>query len=271
MNIRKNTGTRREPGKAVWIASLASLGMIVLLVNGCATAPDVELPRAINAPILDYPPDAILNRESGELVVLLYVDADGSADSWQIKRSTGVPILDETGMGFVKSLEFLPLVANGRTQACWAEQEVIFSLTKPALKPEEWRRTTRSLIKQLDDADPAEQEDLRQRLYGKYTDYMSSVITHQDLALNRIAMKLVVQPLRDKWARYTNTSPMSFLMFADYVARIKESPYHERALAQLKRSVEVDILVIEKRLRSREDPALLQMRESLLAYLSELQ
>ena len=99
---------------------------------------------------------------------------------------------------------------------------------------------------------------------------MSSVIIHQDLTMNRIAFKLVVPSLHGKWALYENTFPMSFLMYADFVARIKAAPYHERALVQLRQSIEVDIHLIDENLRAGENPDLLHLREELLAYLAEL-
>jgi TonB family protein len=250
---------------------MALLGIMAILVTGCATNRDIILPHRVNSPILDYPPEAILKRESGELEVLLHLQEDGSVDEMKIHRSTGVPILDEAGMELVKSLEFLPLVANGRKQPCWVEQTVVFSLGKPPLSPVQWRRTTRSLIQDLEKANPAEQAGIRHRLYSQCTDYMSYVIIHQDLTINRMAIGLTVPTLREKWAQYTDTFPMSFLMFADYAVRIEDPPYHERALVQLKRSVEVDILLIEKHLRSRENPALLHLRENLRIFLAELQ
>lgn len=271
MKTDGNKGTRHCLVAVVRAAFLGFLSVLLLLGIGCATNSDILPPHAINEPVLDYPPEAILNRESGEVVVLLYLDAEGTADSWQIKRSSGIPILDETGIEFVKTLEFLPLVEDGRKKSCWVEQEVVFSLTKPTLHPDEWRRTTRNLMKQLEHANPAEKEWVQQRLYRQCTDYMSAVITHKDLALNRISTKLVNPSLRKSWAKYTNAFPMSFLMFADYVQRVEDSPYRERAMAQLKRSVEVDILLLENKLHSNKNPELLAMRQNLRTYLAGLQ
>ncbi len=271
MKIRGNNGTRREPGARVRTASMALLGFLALLVTACTTNRDVFLPRCVNSSIPDYPPEAILKGESGELEVLLHLQEDGSVDEMKIHRSTGVPILDEAGVEFVKSLEFLPLVAHGRRQPCWIEQTVIFSLGKPPLNPVQWRRTTRSLIQKLEKANPAERAELQRRLYSQCTDYMSYVIIHQDLTINRMAIGLAVPPLREKWAQYTETFPMSFLMFADYAARIEDPPYGERALVQLKQSIQVDILLIEKHLRESENLALLRLRENLRIFLAELQ
>ena len=247
------------------------LAIMALLVTACSTNRDVFLPRCMNSSIPDYPPQAILKRESGELEVLLHLQEDGSVDEMKIHRSTGVPILDESGVEFIKSLEFLPLVAHGRRQPCWVEQTVIFSLEKPPLNPVQWRRTTRSLIRKLEKANPAEQAELQRRLYNQCTDYMSYVIIHQNLTMNHIGIDLVVPPLREKWVQYTEIFPMSFLMFADYAARIEDPPYHERALVQLKQSIEVDSLLIEKHLRESENPALLHLRENLRIFLAELQ
>lgn len=271
MKFSANCSTRREPGTRVWAASITLLGIMTMLVAGCATNSDILPPRCVNSPIPDYPPEAILKRKSGELEVLLHLLEDGSVHEIKIHRSTGIPILDEAGMEYVKSLEFLPLVVKGRKQPCWVEQTVIFSLEKPPLNPVEWRRTTRRYIQKLEEANPAEQARIHQRLYSQCTDYMSYVITQQDLTINRMAIEMVVPSLREKWAQYTDTFPMSFLMFADYVVRIEDPPYHERALVQLKQSVEVDILLIEKQLRSRENTALLHLHENLRNFLSELQ
>jgi TonB family protein len=270
MKSRRNSGTRREPGAAVWTASMALFVTMAVLVSGCSTNQDIIPPSRVDSPILDYPPEAILKRESGELEVLLHLQEDGSVDELKIKRSTGIPILDESGMAFVNSLEFQPLVAHGRKQPCWVGQKVIFSLEKPSLDPFEWRRVTGKLIEDLETANASEQAGIHQRLYSQCADYMSSVIVHQDLTMNRIAFELVVPPLRGKWAHYENTFPMSFLMYADFVARIKAAPYHERALVQLRRSLEVDIHLIEESLRAGENPGLLHFREKLLAYLAEL-
>jgi TonB family protein len=271
MNIRGNSGPRREHGAAIRTAFLAFLGIISLLVTGCATNRDVLLPRCVNSPVLDYPPEAILKGQSGKLEVVLHLQEDGTVDEMHIHQSTGVPVLDDAGMEFVESLEFLPLVANGRKQPCWVEQTVIFTLGKPPLDPFQWRLTTRRLVNELEETNPEEQTVIQRRLYNQCSDYMSHMIIHQDLAMNRMALNSVMPPLREKWGPYKKTFPMSFLMFADYVARIKDSPNHERALVQLKQSIEVDIHLIEQSLRSRDNPALSQMREDLRDFLTELQ
>jgi len=270
MKSRRNSGTRREPGVAVWTASMALFVNMAVLVSGCGTNHEIIPPRRVDSPILDYPPEAILKRESGELEVLLHLQEDGSVDELKIKSSTGIPILDESGMAFVNSLEFQPLVADGRKQPCWVRQKVIFSLEEPLLDPFEWSRVTGKLIEDLETANAPEQAGVHHRLYSQCAGYMNSVITHQDLTMNRMAFKLVMPPLRRKWALYENTFPMSFLMYADFVARIKAAPYHERALVQLRRSLEVDIHLIEESLRAGENPGLLHLREKLLAYLAEL-
>ncbi len=243
----------------------------MLLVAGCATGNDRLPPRAVNSPILDYPPEAILERESGILVVLIQIGPDGSRKDLKVKQSTGIPILDTAGLDFVDKLEFLPAVRSGRKEACWAEQKVIFSMERAPLDLLEWRTTTRKLIQELNQADLGEREAIQQRLYTQCANYMRAVITRPDLSMNRMALSLAADPVRDRWAPYQDTFPMSFLMFADFVERVQDPPLGKQALRQLRQSVEVDIERIDQRLSSRADPDLRQLRNDMAAYLDHLQ
>lgn len=239
--------------------------LLALLLSGCATRTDTLPPRIVNEPVLDYPPEAILEHQQGTLVVRFQILEDGSAHGFKINQSTGVPILDQAGMELMERLECLPAVVDGKRQATWVDQKVIFEILPTDFDPFAWRNSTSSLIRALEHPDPARRQRLEEQLYEKCGEHMSSVISRPEFLLNGLALGIATPTVARQWGPYAKTFPMSFLMFADFLERFPDSPLRDRAWDQLRRSIAVDLRLIDRRLQTDSDPNLLQLRELLLS------
>jgi protein TonB len=100
------------------------------LTNALATGPAV-VPARIDArwhnreP--EYPLEAAQRREAGT-VLLIHVGPDGAAESVDVARSSGFPLLDRAARAAVETWHFLPAVHDGQSLASDMPLRVVFQL-----------------------------------------------------------------------------------------------------------------------------------------------
>ncbi|MEX0330601.1 MAG: energy transducer TonB [Puniceicoccaceae bacterium] len=242
-------------------------GAIAALLGGCETTEVNRAPQIVNAPVLDYPAGAIMQLEEGVVVVRFKVMEDGTTGDFNLRQSSGSDLLDQEGLAFVRRLECEPAIVNGNPAVAWVDQSVVFDIVRNHVDPVEWSSSTIDLVHQLDDSQSDYQLGLEERLYKKCGDYMSSIITRPNLVLYHYALDLVSDSVRERWAVYGDTFPMSFLMFDDFVTRLTGSQLMDRARTQLIWALEVDIQRIDDRTVEEVDPSLQQLKKDLQAYL----
>lgn len=55
-----------------------------------------------------YPPEAIARGLQGEVLLLLFLDANGNVQAARVERSSGQPLLDQAAVGAARQLKALP-------------------------------------------------------------------------------------------------------------------------------------------------------------------
>jgi periplasmic protein TonB len=86
--------------------------------------------RYRSAPKPEYPSSARRLRQEGVVLLTVDVAADGRPASVSVKRSSGVPVLDEAAVGAVRGWRFEPARSSGRAVASRVEIPVRFSLSE---------------------------------------------------------------------------------------------------------------------------------------------
>ncbi len=79
-------------------------------------------------PQLDYPRASRRARESGRVLVRVYIDEAGLPQQVQLSRSTGFAALDEAALAAVRKARFKPYTENGLPTAGWAAIPLSFDL-----------------------------------------------------------------------------------------------------------------------------------------------
>ena len=101
-----------------------------------APAPAPSLPKTIPPSAVQYlvPPAPVYSRmsakmrESGKVLVRVYIDEAGLPRNVQLANSTGFPRLDDAALAAVRNCRFKPYLENGVAVAGWAAIPIEFEL-----------------------------------------------------------------------------------------------------------------------------------------------
>ena len=94
-------------------------------------APKMIPPSAVQylvEPPLQYPRASRKLKESGRVIVRVFVDEGGLPRVVQVRTTSGFPRLDEAGIAAVEKARFKPYTENGRATAGWALIPLDFDL-----------------------------------------------------------------------------------------------------------------------------------------------
>lgn len=86
-------------------------------------------PRYRSNPTPDYPAEARRQRQEGVVTISVEVSSEGSAVSVSLRRSSGVPALDQAALAAVRRWTFEPARAGGIAVASRVDVPVRFSLS----------------------------------------------------------------------------------------------------------------------------------------------
>ena len=67
----------------------------------------------------DYPRDALMNEEQGEVLISVYVNTTGKVQDAKVKKSSGSPALDRAASKAFSLCTFKPAMKNGEPQESW--------------------------------------------------------------------------------------------------------------------------------------------------------
>lgn len=92
---------------------------------------------AEKAPMLDknscakaeYPKAALMNEESGLVVLSILVSPDGSVADSKIEKSSGSKTLDKAAQKIYSACKYSPGTKDGNKEQAWAKIEHMWSLT----------------------------------------------------------------------------------------------------------------------------------------------
>ena len=80
--------------------------------------------------VLEYPRLSKRLGETGRVMIRVFIDEAGLAQSPQVNRSSGHPRLDAAALAAVRKARFKPYTENGRAVSGWAFIPLEFELEK---------------------------------------------------------------------------------------------------------------------------------------------
>lgn len=98
----------------------------VTFANAAEVGPIVEKNSCEKAV---YPKSALINEETGTVLLSILVAPDGSVLESKIEQSSGSKTLDKAAAKIYSSCKFKPGVKDGKAQQAWAKLEHIWSLS----------------------------------------------------------------------------------------------------------------------------------------------
>lgn len=103
-----------------------SLVSVFGAVNAAEVAPVVEKQTCEKAV---YPKSALMNEETGTVLLSVLVGPDGSVVDSKVDQSSGSKTLDKAAVKIYSSCKFKPAMKDGKPQQAWAKLEHIWSLS----------------------------------------------------------------------------------------------------------------------------------------------
>lgn len=82
----------------------------------------------LNNPDVAYPALSKRMREEGQVMLRVFVSADGRAEKVEISKSSGSPRLDKAASAAVSNWRFVPAKKGERNVASWVLVPVVFKL-----------------------------------------------------------------------------------------------------------------------------------------------
>ena len=79
---------------------------------------------------LDYPINAVKNREHGNVNVTILVNREGGVCKSILQESSGSGILDSVAIAYTRQLKFIPASTNGMPRSSWVRMIFKYSLTE---------------------------------------------------------------------------------------------------------------------------------------------
>lgn len=95
-------------------------------VYASETAPSVDK-QSCEKPV--YPKSALMNEESGTVVLSILVGPDGSVVDSKVEKSSGSKALDKATQKIYTSCKFKPGAKDGKPQQAWTKLEYVWSLS----------------------------------------------------------------------------------------------------------------------------------------------
>lgn len=105
------------------------LAAAVFACAGSALANDTPVvdKQSCEKPV--YPKAALMNEESGTVVLSVLVGQDGNVVDSRVEKSSGSKALDKATAKIYSSCKFKPALKDGKPQQAWAKFEYVWSLT----------------------------------------------------------------------------------------------------------------------------------------------
>ena len=125
-----------SPSPSTLVAQVVPPPAPVVATEPPAPAPAPSLPKTIPPSAVQYlvPPAPVYSRmsakmrESGKVLVRVYIDEAGLPRNVQLATSTGFSRLDDAALAAVRSCRFKPYLENGVAVAGWAAIPIEFEL-----------------------------------------------------------------------------------------------------------------------------------------------
>lgn len=104
----------------------AALSVFAASVFANEVAPAVEK-ATCEKPV--YPKSALMNEESGTVILSVLVNTDGTVADSKVEKSSGSKALDKATVKVYSSCKFKPGVKDGKPQQAWTKIEYVWNLS----------------------------------------------------------------------------------------------------------------------------------------------
>ena len=195
---------------------------------------------------LNYPLEAQLEEMEGDVLVGVFVLANGTPEKVEIFESSGFAALDTAAYQFAKNLEYESALLDQKPIDSWTRLLLRYQLSKVAFDPERWQRSVRRYQDQIASAaDSLGALKFQRRLYMQYLGLVNYLERYNDMRVNPLVKDVVLSETYREWEAYWQEVPVAFVPFDDFLRRYPESPIQ----AKVKESLVRSLIEAESRLR----------------------
>lgn len=207
-------------------ATFFALCMALVLLLGCAsTAKRYKPAKVASTRALEYPLSAQLDKIEGEVLVGVFVNAEGHPDEVKLLESSGYAVLDSAAQKFAQSLTFNPAIVDNKTISSWTKLVLRYKLTEVPFEKNKWLEDVRLYQRKIAAAqDSSEIVTYQRKLYTRYIGLSTYVEQFDNVDINKTIVKVVTKQTRERWADFYDVIPVPFLPYDDFLTRYPQSP-----------------------------------------------
>jgi len=191
-----------------------------------ACQPPNAAPQFIKKSVeFEYPIEAYDQRIEGTVTLYVQINTNGRIQYARIYRSSGYAILDSAALDLAEEARFKPGRVNGRAATMWLTWPLVFNFEAIAENTEKWREKVR------------EKQDIAARglataqyeLLVYYRGMARKMVNERLTLLNEVTLSVCLPEVEHQWEDYMWDSPLSFVLFQDFIERYPESEHRKTA------------------------------------------
>ena len=194
---------------------------------------DIVSPKLLSNHVsLEYPEEAIDNKNEGEVILLIHINEDGNVDTINVFRSSGSDALDLAALEMISRAKFKPGTIDGEISDFWIKVPVDFNLNPYEITWAEitnWREKVLTLFAEIDTGGQRTKKTKLRELFRQYEQMVKRSVESRSRSANKGIFEILNKPLAAKWLEYQTTWPLGFLLFQDYLDRFPDSEYAANA------------------------------------------
>ena len=223
---------------------LKILVTLSLLLVGCShfsnsVNENVTAPLLKNDPKLIYPFVAQQNNIYGTSTVLFNITKEGIVSETRVHKSSGFEDLDKAAENYCKQLEFIPAKENGTPISSTMRWEVKFNLEDFGNEIKIRIAEVKDLYEDFETADANEKNSIQKDVLKVHDKIISK--TKDGLKINEYLYQVVLPEIRDEWQYLSESYPLTFLLYHDFVTRYSEYDQMSEVKSRLKELIKQDL------------------------------
>ncbi len=207
--------------RVIFIALCSAL----IFLGGCAsTAKRFKPAKVSSTRALEYPLSAQLDRIEGEVLVGIFVNAEGRPEEVKVLESSGHTVLDSAAYHFAQTLTFNPAVVDDETVSSWTRLVLRYKLTEVPFEKNKWLEDVRYYQQKITATkDSSEILTYQRKLYTRYIGLSTFVERYDDIDINATIVKVISNQSRQRWADFFDVLAVPFVPYDDFLYRYPNS------------------------------------------------
>lgn len=256
-------------------ATIIALCMAIVFLLGCATTKPTRYkpPRVASKRALEYPLSAQLDKIEGEVLVGVFVNAEGQPDEVNLIESSGFGVLDSAAYRFAQTLSFDPAVVDGKKVSAWTKLVLRYKLTEVPFEKNKWLDDVRYYQQQIEIAkDSSDVLTFKRKLYTRYIGLSTYVERYDDVEINKTITKVITDEARKRWTDFFDVIAAPFVPYDDFLYRYPKSPLTQNVKEDLIRLLmDAEARIRIQILQQQSNPKLVGLLDIIEQRLDELQ